>query len=82
MCRLRDEIDRILARDQAGRLIVAIETALDDKRYEVRPDSIRVCWHHSLKGFLAVRSKISCASAGGGCSRAVVGTHEANEKRS
>lgn len=43
MCRLRDEIDRILARDQAGRLIVAIETALDDKRYEVRPDSIRVC---------------------------------------
>lgn len=35
--RLRDQIDKVLASDRALSLVVAIETALEDGRYEVRP---------------------------------------------
>lgn len=35
-CRLRDKIEHILKSDRAMRLVVAIETALEDKRYDVR----------------------------------------------
>lgn len=34
-CRLRREIDTMLTADRALSLVVAIETALEDKRYEV-----------------------------------------------
>ena len=41
-CRLRDKIDHIMQSDRAMSLVVAIETALEDKRYEVRPPSMDV----------------------------------------
>ena len=37
-CRLRTEIDRLLGSDRVLSLVVAIETALSDERYEV-------CYH-------------------------------------
>jgi hypothetical protein len=34
-CRIRNQIDNLLASDRALSLVVAIETALEDKRFEV-----------------------------------------------
>ena len=36
VCRIRNEIDNVLASDRTLSLVVAIETALEDKRFEVR----------------------------------------------
>ena len=36
VCRIRNQIDNVLASDRTLSLVVAIETALEDKRFEVR----------------------------------------------
>lgn len=36
LCRIRDQVDKMLASDRALSLLVAMESALDDNRYEVQ----------------------------------------------
>ena len=35
MCRLRDEVEDMMQKDLSMKLVIAIETALADNRYEV-----------------------------------------------
>ena len=40
MCRIRDKIDKLMQKDRALSLLVAMESALEDERFEVRNASI------------------------------------------
>lgn len=42
-CRIRNQIDNLLASDRALSLVVAIETALEDKRFEVIKYIVQTC---------------------------------------
>ena len=58
--RIRNQIDNLLASDRALSLVVAIETALEDKRFEVHSPisccALKPCDQHPL-----VTMRIKCA---------------------
>lgn len=37
LCRIRDKIDKMMQKDRALSLLIAMESALEDDRFEVRP---------------------------------------------
>ena len=43
MCRIRDKIDKMMQKDRALSLLIAMESALEDDRFEVRLSSPAQC---------------------------------------